>query len=236
MAQPLTARRLARSRQASSHCVKLLLLWVASVDGQVDESERAILAQEFPDTRADITTADMLAALEAGDLDCTEHALRQAMKLTAEHRLLLLDLAIGMAAADGEVAIAELHLLYLLADALRLSGKVLEQRFKEATGRRLPEMGDPGSDDWWGAMTQARETGTRVEGRRRPRRSHMTRNEACAILGVHPDSTMVEVSSAYDRLRRRIDPSIAEELGDGALAEANRQRQAIELAYQTLRG
>lgn len=235
MAKSRAAKQLARSRQSVSLCVKLLLLWMATADDDVDERESAMLAEEFPDNLREPTTDEMIEALRAGDVDCLEEALRTVAGLDGGQRLMLLDLAISMAVADEEVAIAELYILQFLADTMRLGPKILAQRYQEISGHALPEPGDPSSDDWWGKITERRETGAQVENRRRRRVESMNRQQACAVLGVDSDATMLEISNAYNRLCERLDPNRIRELGEDAVAETQRRRTAIETAYQTLR-
>jgi hypothetical protein len=63
-------------KEQLSSCVKLLLLWVAASDGNVDEAELEFASSKFPEASGAITTADMLTIIRRADLASIETAIR----------------------------------------------------------------------------------------------------------------------------------------------------------------
>ena len=136
-------------RQQLESSVKLLLIWVAASDGNLDPSELAVVDEQLPDTERTVKAHDLLQVIKAQDLRRIESAVRTLAKEGRDVRLSFMDMAVRIAVADRDVALPENLILRFYADALFLGLGVLQNRFRAVTGRDLPEPGDPGSPGWW---------------------------------------------------------------------------------------
>ncbi len=56
--------------------VKLLLLWVASSDGKLEEEELEFASEQCPDQTGPIATDDFLAVIRNSDVSVIEKAIR----------------------------------------------------------------------------------------------------------------------------------------------------------------
>lgn len=129
--------------------VKLLLLWVAASDGNIDNTELDFAGTQFPDADGEIHSTDLMAVIRDGDLKRFQRAIRAVSKESRELRIAFLDLAITMAMADREIAVTEHHILRFYADALYLGTDLLKNRFRAISGQDWFEPGDPGNPEWW---------------------------------------------------------------------------------------
>ena len=132
-----------REKLASS--VRLLLLWVAASDGDVDESELRFAYQQFPEVEGSMSSEELVAVIRKADVRGLEQAIRALSSESRELRAAFLDLAITMSMADSEIAFTENQILRFYADALYLGVGMLEKRFQTITGKLLQEPGDLGS-------------------------------------------------------------------------------------------
>ena len=136
-----------RDRLASS--VRLLLLWVAASDGNVDDAELQVAYQQFPEVEGSMTKEELVAIIRNADVNSIERAIRVVAAESRELRMAFLELAITMSMADNEFAPTENHILRFYADALYLGLPMLEKRFRAIYGAAYPEPGDVGSPAWW---------------------------------------------------------------------------------------
>lgn len=136
-------------RQQLESSVKLLLIWVAASDGNLDPSELAVIDEQLPDTERTVKAAELLQVIKTQDPKQIEKAVRTLAREGRDVRLSFMDMAVKMAVADGDLALPENLILRFYADALYLGLGVLQNRFRAVTGRDLPEPGDPGSPSWW---------------------------------------------------------------------------------------
>lgn len=148
-----------RDRLASS--VRLLLLWVAASDGNVDESELQLAYQQFPEVEGSLTKDQLVAIISEADVGSIEKAIRMVAAESRELRMAFLELAITMSMADQEFAPTENHILRFYADALYLGLPMLEKRFRAIYGDAYPEPGDPGDPAWWDSAGAAGFAGDR---------------------------------------------------------------------------
>lgn len=227
-----------------SSCVKLLLLWLAASDGSVDDSELDFAASHFPEGAGTISTADLLAAIREGDVASLETAIRALAEESRELRNAFLDLAITMSMADREMAVTENHILRFYADALHIGAANLQKRFEAICGRPLEEPGDPGSPDWWAAVT-AREPEAvasvaapppaKPGGGAGPAEVPMTVAQARIVLGVDAGSTTEHIERAYRNLSGLFHPDRVAPMGEPAVSLARRRFAKIRAAYELLR-
>lgn len=136
-----------RDRLASS--VRLLLLWVAASDGNVDESELQVAYQQFPEVEGSMTKDELVAIIRNADVGSIEKAIRLVAAESRELRMSFLELAITMSMADHEFAPAENHILRFYADALYLGLPMLDKRFRAIFGGAYPEPADLSDPARW---------------------------------------------------------------------------------------
>lgn len=142
-----------REKLASS--VRLLLLWVAASDGDVDDAELQFAYQQFPEVEGSMSGEELVAIIRNADVRGLEQAIRALSSESRELRAAFLDLAITMSMADSEIAFTENQILRFYADALYLGIPMLEKRFQTISGNPLPDPGDPSSPAWWGKADAA---------------------------------------------------------------------------------
>jgi DnaJ-domain-containing protein 1 len=215
-------------------CVKLLLLWVAASDGQLDEAELEFASSHFPDKPGGMTTDDVLTAIRNADLKSIETAIRSVAGESRELRTAFLDLAISMSMADRRIAITENHILRFYADALYLGIGLLERRFQTISGSAFSEPGDPSSTAWWDQVSRdglLEGVGTdAISGLR------MTLEQARSVLGVSASATQREIESAYENLAAIFHVDRVQAMGEAAVSVANERLRRIKEAYALLRG
>ena len=132
-------------------CVLALLTWVASCDGSMEEGELELLrtvAAGVPGGETVLPAVVDVARLgRPDDLEFACRYLRNHAGRT--ERPLLAQLFVTMAAQDGQLTVAENHVLRFLADLLGLSARKFAKLFEQVTHRPFPEVGDVSSLEWW---------------------------------------------------------------------------------------
>jgi DnaJ-domain-containing protein 1 len=225
--------------------VKLLLLWVASSDGKLEEEELEFASSQFPDETGPISTAEFLAVIRNSDVSVIESAIRAVANESRELRTAFLDMAISMSMADKEIEFAENHILRFYADALHLGQGLLEKRFKAISGLELPEPGDPGHPAWWEQMSLdgyglQPETGKPGEdiaqkpGSETRPAAGMSIAQAQAVLGVSLNATQADIERNYQDLAAIFQVDRVEAMGAAAVSVANSRFRKIQQAYQLL--
>ena len=233
-------------KEQLSSCVKLLLLWVAASDGNVDEAELEFASSQFPEEGGAITTEDMLTIIRRADLTSIETAIRTVGEESRELRTAFLDMAITMSMADRRIAISENHILRFYADALYLGIGMLEKRFQVISGTPFTEPGDPGNQAWWDQLTEDEQaTADRQEdgsgdSTTQPRQAvhadaRMSLDQARHILGVEADATPADIEQAYEGLAAIFHAGRVGAMGEAAISVAKTRREKIEQAYELLR-
>lgn len=218
-------------------CVKLLLLWVAASDGQVEDSELEFASTQFPDAEGAVSTDDLLSVIRNADLATIELAIRTLAAESRELRTAFLDLAITMSMADRQIAITENHILRFYADALYLGLGMLQKRFQAICGVPFAEPGDPGDPAWWdqlGTVATGSEPDANRPGQRAGAGPDMSAEAARAVLGVAPGAMPSDIERAYQNLVGIFQVDRVEAMGSAAVAVANRRLQKIEEAYRVL--
>ena len=233
-------------KEQLSSCVKILLLWVAASDGQVDEAELEFASSQFPEAGGAITTEDMLTIIRRADLTSLETAIRTVGEESRELRTAFLDMAITMSMADRRIAISENHILRFYTDALYLGIGMLEKRFQVISGTPFPEPGDPGSQAWWDQLPEDAQTSAdrqengSDDSAAQPRPAaqadaSMSLDQARHILGVEADATPADIEQAYDGLAAIFHADRVGAMGEAAVSVARTRREKIEQAYELLR-
>jgi DnaJ like chaperone protein len=161
-------------------------------------------------------------------------ALQLACEFVGQHfrgprAYLFINLAIGMALADGRLRPTENHVLRFLADLIGLSPDALRHAFSEVTGQPLPEPADPSRASFWQAsrgQASGREHALSM--------GDLQTARAFAVLGLEERATPGEIKSAYRRLARVHHPDRFVQIGPEAVATATCTFQRIQNAYEHL--
>jgi DnaJ-domain-containing protein 1 len=202
--------------------VLLVLAWVASSDGVLEAVEADHLRKIATESGHPELIGPIVDVLKARDME----ALQLACEFVGQHfngarAFLFIELAIGMAAADGRLRPAENHVLRFLADLIGLSAEALRHTFAEATGHPLPEPADPSRASFWEAAD-------------RERASDPQTVRAFAVLGLEERATRGQIKSAYRRLARVHHPDRFVQMGPEAVATATCTFRRIQDAYERL--
>ena len=209
--------------------VLLVLGWMASSDGAIGPSETEHLKKIATASGHAELVGPILDVLRARDMD----ALQLACEFVGRHfsgaqAFLFINLALGMALADGGLRPAENHVLRFLADLIGLSPDALRHSFAVATGEPLPEPDDPSRASFW-------QTSGSASGRERARpKSDLQTARAYAVLGLEERATRREIKSAYRRLARVHHPDRFVQMGPEAVATATYTFRRIQNAYEHL--
>lgn len=218
-------------REKLASCVKLLLLWVAASDGEIDDTELEFASSKFPDSDATVTTSELLEVIRSADLNSLEMAIRAVSEESRELRIAFMDMAITMSLADHRMAITENLILRFYADALYLGLPLLEKRFQAVAGAPFTEPGDPADPAWWEGIAHAGDMPAleaMVGG-------GMTDKQARSVLGVGPEAGADEIDQAYQNQSAIFQLDRVEAMGDAAVAVANSRLARIEEAHALLR-
>jgi len=226
-------------RTKLENCVKLLLLWVAASDGNLDEAELEFLASQFTDRAGTITNNEFLSVIRSADIDSIEKAIRIVAAESRELRLAFLDMAVAMSMVDRDIAVAENHILRFYADALHLGITSLEKRFQAIAGTALTEPGDPSDAQWW-QQRQNEDPATASEPSAGPEPAagsgRMSIGQARSILGVSLNASHDDIEQAYEKLAGIFEVSRVEAMGEAAVSLAHSRFKKIQQAYWLLKG
>jgi len=241
----LAGKSLQHKNQLADYA-KLLLLWMAASDGELEETELEYVSAQFPDIAGTIKTDDFLAVIRDSDLKTIAKAIRFIAAESRELRTAFVDMAITMSMADSDIAIAENHILRFYADALHLGLANLEKRFQAITGVSLPDPGDPSNPAWWdqvSAGNRESEAANEQTIRRRvggtesriPTGSGMTIAQAHTVLGLSLNATQKDIERAYHNLAQVFEVDQEEAMGTEAVSDVNARFRKIQQAYRLLR-
>lgn len=223
---------LAKSEHAVDICVVFALLWIAAGDGVLKSEKQSFIQQKLPAAGDAISTKQLLEIITSNDTDSFIKVFSVlAKQLSEPEKHFLLELAIGVAAADGELSTTENHILRFFADLLGFDALRLKVLFKIISGRELVEPGDPSSLRWWRQQI----TGTDGAGRSGTvAESPLSREDACHLLGVPENASPEEIKKAYKRRMQNYHPDRYESLGSEAKKIAQQTFIRIREAYEVL--
>jgi DnaJ like chaperone protein len=213
--------------------VLLVLGWMGSSDGFVEPIEAQHLKKIATASGHAELIGPVLDVLRARDMD----SLQLACEFVGQHfrgpqAYLFINLAIGMALADGTLRPTENHALRFLADLIGLSPTALHHAFSVVTNQPLPEPADPSRASFWQPW------GSQASGQERaqPKGDPQT-TRAYAVLGLDElgdRATPGQIKSAYRRLVRVHHPDRFVQMGPEAVATATYTFRRIQNAYEHL--
>ena len=230
---------LIRSHNELGTSVLLVLAWMAACDDTIHEAEIATLHVIFEASDHGPDFEEILSIARQQDLDALQFAAEIIVEAFRDKQAEpFMEMAIGMAVADGHLLPAENHLIRFLFDLLGLTAQELEALFSRVTGRPIPKPSDPSSTYWW----QARDDTKRAGGGRTDSSTGSTsskagdsrRVKALATLGLEEGASFKEIKAAYRRLVSVHHPDRFAALGKEATAAATATFQRIQSAYDYL--
>lgn len=212
----------------------LLMAWVASCDGSVDDEEVQEMGNIIGTGPARDKIPTLLGIVRAGDLDALELASRTVKAQVAPaRRQLFMQLLIRIALADGYLRTTESHVLRFVADLLELTPAALSNTFNETAGSPFPEPGDPSRASWW--LTRSRPTNQgSQQGIDATNATSIARLRALAILGLDEKAGPDEIRAAYRRLSQVHHPDRFASLDQAATHAATESFRRIRDAYEQL--
>ena len=237
---------LKKSSDPAEDCVRYLLVWLASIDGDIHDDECEWLEESLgrrPQSMAiDLViqcVKDHDAAQDAFVIGWLGNALNDA------GRQLVLELAIGVVRADDRVMHSEIHALRLIADAMRISPTEFAEIYREETNTGVPDLADLSDPSYWERTEQSareraageRDRASSNEKSAPNRGSHDEDHktiEAFAVLGLSRDSSVDDIRNAYRRLAAVHHPDRFATLGGSATDVATKTFQRIKAAYDHL--
>jgi DnaJ-domain-containing protein 1 len=213
-----------------------LLAWVATCDGELAEEEGQFLSKIAAAGDRPIDPSIAIEAARFATAEDLQLACEVVRHMPAEKRGLVLQMAIGIALADGVLRPTENHVLRFLADMLDIGHGGLEKLFHEISGKAFPlppNLSDPSGRH---SREQAGNEGSTNRGGGRSRSNTQTeRMRSLAILGLEEGASADEIKIAYRRLAKIHHPDRFQTLGPEAVQASTQTFQRIQSAYEYLR-
>ncbi|MCX4186293.1 DnaJ domain-containing protein [Methylophaga sp. OBS4] len=233
-------RFLLQSDNQLGSCVLLILTWIAASTGSINDAEKRKIVEISVASKRDHDVSVFLAWAKNKNRD----AIRLACKIIQHHFQgekadLFLEMAIGMALADGHLFATENYILRFLADLLGISRNSLNTLFIKVTGRTMPEPSDPSMASYWHAKQHS-------AGKQKAKAQHTAKEQqpasqqapetiqAYAILGLPDGASKEEIKHAYHWLAQVHHPDRFTSLGNESVAAATITFARIKQAYDHL--
>lgn len=228
----------------SGFCVTVLLSWLAAIDRRVTGDEFSFLAISTKKAVKDEAQFRLAVNYGAsGALSDLQLACEIVQTLEPKNALLFIELAVGVALADGFVGNAEAYVISFFADLVKVSKKQLDEVFNAATGHVFPTPGDPSSRAWWRLRDSKYQRRRESERTSRNDEETKSRSTECdelelswtyARLGIPRDSSSVVIRAAYFSLSKIHHPDRFHLLGPDAVKLATENFKRIKDAYEAL--
>ncbi len=242
--QPLISHLLSETDNQLHLCFTFILVWIAKANGEIQENEREVIFEHIK-ANGDVPWSEIINIIDRRDIESFVlvcEVLRHS--LSDEQKQALISLCIMVAVADNRLGISELHILRFIADLMGFSAHHFKSIFSEIAGTELPKPGDPSSVQWWESKKKrlhsnndgsSREFGNSNYYRDRPSNNGITREEACAILGVQSSASAAEIKKAYKRLAYSHHPDRFTSLGSDSAEVDLAMFVRIQEAYKVLK-
>ena len=222
--------------------ILLVLSWIAASDGRVDETEAKQLAEISAASKHGISAQPIIRLAEKRDTA----ALHLACDIVESHfkgkkAHLFLEMAIGIAIADGFLLPSENHILRFIADLLGISKNGLNEIFINVTGREIPLPSDVSSAHYWqerdkaqGRSSEQSSESENSTNHKEPPRHSSKAIAAYATLGLEPGASKESIKKSYRRLAQVHHPDRFSSLGEESVAAASQTFVRIREAYEYL--
>lgn len=237
---------LKKSSDPAEDCVRYLLVWLASIDGDIHDDECEWLEESLGRRPQAVAIDRVIQWVKDHDAAQDAFVLRWlANALNDAGRQLVLELAIGVARADGRVMHSEIHALRLIADAMRISPTEFAKIYRDETNTDVPDLADLSDPSYWDRTERAareRVAGERdrasssdkAEPNKDARDEDHKTIEAFAVLGLSRNASVDDIKNAYRRLAAVHHPDRFTTLGGSATDVATKTFQRIKAAYDHL--
>lgn len=226
-----------RSNNEVGTAVLLVLAWIAASDGTIDEKEAKRLSEISKASKHEHEIKPLLRLVQTRDIKSLQLACEIiARYFVGERAKLFLEMAIGMAIADGYLLPTENHILRFLADLLGINRTQLNTLFVELTDQEIPAPSDVSSSQYWKRREQTNSNSRRDSKGKGQQRSNSGGKiaQAYAVLGLENGATKQEIQKAYRRLAQAHHPDKFSSLGEESVAAATTTFQRINEAYEYL--
>ena len=218
----------------------LILAWIATSDGSIDESEIQQLYKISDASNHRNEIQQLLDIAKHRDTD----ALQLASEIVRKHfqgknATLFLEMAIGMSVADGYLLPTENHILRYLADLLGMNRTELNDIFIAVTGQQIPNPTDPSTAQYWRAReSKKKQSQSKSDHSHQQHQKYQSNDSkivhACAVLGLEYGASKEEIKRAYRRLAQIHHPDRFASLGEESVATATNTFKRIKEAYDYL--
>lgn len=228
---------LIRSNNEVGTAVLLILAWVAASDGSIDENEEKKLSEISAASKHGHEIKPLLHLVQNRDIK----SLQLSSEIIAKHfrgekAPLFIEMAIGMAIADGYLLPTENYILRFLADLLGINRARLNEIFVQVTSQKFPDPSDVSSAYYWNNREKTKKRTDREDDDKN--KSQATKNEklenSYAILGLKYGASKEEIKKAFRRLAQVHHPDRFSSLGKESVAAATITFQRISEAYKYL--
>lgn len=231
--QPL----LRNSENETNLCTSFILLWIASSDGEVHQTERDFLFKHM-------VTANQVAYHELSNIIAKQDFASflfvcRTLKNNLDHAMQesLLTMSISIAIVDKRLSISEVHILRLLADLLSYSPARFSALYADITGTELTDPGDPSSMAWWRAkqVINQKKSQNSGEPQHKPAQNQtgMSSEDAYAVLGLQVGSNQEDVIRTYKKFakayHRNHSKPLESDHADASYAEFMRIKEAYKV-------
>lgn len=204
-----------------------LIHCVITFDGDVDESEMALIVQFFDTWNVapkelgpllDLSTQQLLTDL----LGYSKNNFNDAAKKR------LAEMSIVAALADEKLRYSELLIVELVVDALDVPGYVVDNVYKEITGRDFPSKADPSTIGYYASRKQTGSNGSTSSS------APSERDRLLFVLGLAADATLQQVRARYRELALTKHPDRAPAADESVKRRMHEEFLVIKQAYESL--
>lgn len=235
---------LTRAETPTAAAILLMLSWIASCDGEIAERELEGLRSIGMSGRGADDLSELIDIARAGSIEDLQLACEVLRNGGRKHRRLIIQMAIGMALADGYMTTAEGHIVRFIADVLYQSPHELDEIFREMTGERFPPAADPSSIEWWESRERRNRKKASEGANSRGSQSASSPNSSAtgdfrrlrdlAVLGLDEEASNDLIRAAYRRMAKIHHPDRYVTLGPEAVRAAEVSFCRIQDAYERL--
>ena len=235
-------RMLLKSENQLGTSVLLILTWLASSDGIIDDSEEEQLYEILQASKNKHDIEPLISIVQKKDLK----AIQLACEIVKGHFInekadLFLEMAVGVAIADGYLFSSENYILRFIADLLNINFQRLNTIFQNITGKDFPEPVDLSRKKYWqnyeGRHNGNSKSNTKSDASSQGRKDSPHNQKIIyyyAVLGLEVGATKAEIKKAFSRLAQIHHPDRFSSLGDEAVAASTTTFHRIKEAYDYL--
>jgi DnaJ-domain-containing protein 1 len=207
----------------------VILAWIARADGAGNAQQLAAVRQIAAQFKLENHVEQLIGLTHPISISCLQLACALLQSwLVQNQKEALLELACGVAVADGYLSISELVILRFLSGLFGYTADGFDIIAERSIGFSPAPLGDPGSLRWWAKVetTRSQQSGSRPITNR-----DLKRLKALAVLGLDENASVEDIKSAYRRLSQVHHPDRFMNSGPEAVAAATESFKRIHAAY-----